>query len=168
MIIISNKSNKIGAKFEEKLTEQFEHYRKEKKAYIFKIPTEFVVLRKGAKIINAYPKKQSQCLDYIGILSNGEVIVFEAKTTKNKTSFPLKNIKPNQYELIKEINYYVDCVFFIIEFRELNETYLVSGNAILDFKENNTRKSIPHDRFKEIGVLMEDLDVLKYINKGEM
>lgn len=168
MIIIANKSNKIGAKFEEKLTKQFEEYRKEKKAYIFKIPTEFVVLRKGTKIVSAFPKKQSPCLDYIGILPNGESIVFEAKTTKNKTSFPLSNIKDYQYELIKEINYYVDCVFFIIEFRELNETYLVSGNVILDFKENNTRKSIPHDKFKEIGVLMEDLDVLKYINKGEM
>lgn len=164
MIIIANNSNKIGAKFEDKLTKQFEEYRKEKKAYIFKIPTEFVVLRKGAKIISAYPKKQSPCLDYIGILPNGKSIVFEAKTTKNTASFPLKNIKPYQFELIKEINHYVDCVFFIIEFRELNETYLVSGNAILDFKENNTRKSIPYKEFKNIGILMEDLDVLKYIN----
>ena len=164
MIIIPNKSNKIGAKFENKLTKQFEEYRKEKKAYIFKIPTEFVVLRKGAKIISAYPKKQSPCLDYIGILPNGKSIVFEAKTTKNTSSFPLKNIKPYQFELIKEINHYVDCVFFIIEFRELNETYLVSGNAILDFKENNERKSIPYKEFKNIGILMEDLDVLKYIN----
>ena len=164
MIIIANNSNKIGAKFEDKLTKQFEEYRKEKKAYIFKIPTEFVVLRKGAKIISAYPKKQSPCLDYIGILPNGKSIVFEAKTTKNTASFPLKNIKPYQFELIKEINHYVDCVFFIIEFRELNETYLVSGNAILDFKENNIRKSIPYKEFKNIGILMEDLDVLKYIN----
>ena len=164
MIIIANNSNKIGAKFEDKLTKQFEEYRKEKKAYIFKIPTEFVVLRKGAKIISAYRKKQSPCLDYIGILPNGKSIVFEAKTTKNTASFPLKNIKPYQFELIKEINYYVACVFFIIEFRELNETYLVSGNAILDFKENNIRKSIPYKEFKNIGILMEDLDVLKYIN----
>ena len=164
MIIIANNSNKIGAKFEDKLTKQFEEYRKEKKAYIFKIPTEFVVLRKGAKIISAYPKKQSPCLDYIGILPNGKSIVFEAKTTKNTSSFPLKNIKPYQFELIKEINHYVDCVFFIIEFRELNETYLVSGNAILDFKENNERKSIPYKEFKNIGILIEDLDVLKYIN----
>ena len=164
MIIIANNSNKIGAKFEDKLTKQFEEYRKEKKAYIFKIPTEFVVLRKGAKIISAYPKKQSPCLDYIGILPNGKSIVFEAKTTKNTASFPLKNIKPYQFELIKEINHYVDCVFFIIEVRKLNETYLVSGDAKLDFKENNERKSIPYKEFKNIGILMEDLDVLKYIN----
>ena len=164
MIIIPNKSNKIGAKFENRLTKQFEKYRKEKKAYIFKIPNEFIVLRKGTKIVSAFPKKKSPCLDYIGILPNGKSIVFEAKTTANKTSFPLSNIKDYQYDLIKEINHYVNCVFFIIEFRELNETYLVSGNAILDFKENNERKSIPYKEFKNIGILMNDLDVLKYIN----
>ena len=164
VIIIPNKSNKIGAKFENRLTKQFEKYRKEGKAYIFKIPNEFIVLRKGTKIVSAFPKKQSPCLDYIGILPNGEAIVFEAKTTANKTSFPLSNIKDYQYDLINEIQNYVNNVFFIIEFRELNEVYLVSGNAILDFKENNIRKSIPYKEFKNIGILMEDLDVLKYIN----
>ena len=164
MIIIANKSNKIGAKFENRLTKQFEKYRKEGKAYIFKIPTEFVVLRKGSKIVSAFPKKQSPCLDYIGILPNGEAIVFEAKTTKNKTSFPLSNIKNYQYDLINEIQNYVNNVFFIIEFRELNEVYLVSGEEIEKFKENNERKSIPYKEFKNIGILMNDLDVLKYIN----
>ena len=164
MIIISNKSNKIGGKFEEKLNVIFEQYRKDKKAYIFKIPTEFTVLRKGAKIVSAFPKKQSPCLDYIGILKNGKVIVFEAKTTANKTSFPLSNIKDYQFDLIDEINYYVDCVFFIIEFREYNEIYLVKGDTIKEFKENNTRKSIPYKGFKDLGILMNDLDVLKYIN----
>lgn len=137
---------------------------KTKKAYIFKIPTEFTVLRKGSKIVSAFPKKQSPCLDYIGILEDGKVIVFEAKTTANKTSFPLSNIKDYQFDLIDEINYYVDCVFFIIEFREYNEIYLVKGDTIKEFKENNTRKSIPHKDFKDLGILMNDLDVLKYIN----
>lgn len=164
MIIIANKSNKIGAKFENRLTKQFEKYRKEGKAYIFKIPTEFVVLRKGAKIVSAFPKKQSPCLDYIGILPNGKSIVFEAKTTANKTSFPLSNIKDYQYDLIDEIQNYANNVFFIIEFREFNEVYLVSGLAIREFKENNLRKSIPYKEFKNIGILMNDLDVLKYIN----
>jgi len=164
VIKIANKSNKIGAKFEERLTNQFEKYRKEGKAYVFKIPTEFVVLRKGAKIVSAFPKKQSPCLDYIGILPNGKAIVFEAKTTANKTSFPLSNIKDYQYDLIDEISQYVNNVFFIIEFRELNEVYLVEGQKIKEFKENNERKSIPYKEFNNIGILMEDLDVLKYIN----
>lgn len=165
MVDITNKSNKIGAKFEKKLTEQFEQYRKDKKAYIFKVPTEFVILRKGAKIVSAFPKKQSPCLDYIGILNDGNVIVFEAKTTKNKTSFALSNIRDYQFDLIDEINHYVNCVFFIIEFREHNEIYLVNGEKIKEFKENNTRKSIPYSDFKNMGVLMTDLDVLKYLKE---
>lgn len=164
MIFITNKSNKIGSNFENRLTKQFEKYRNEGKAYIFKIPNEFVVLRKGAKIVSAFPKKQSPCLDYIGILPNGKSIVFEAKTTANKTSFPLSNIKDYQYDLIDEIQNYANNVFFVIEFRELNEVYLVHGQAIKEFKENNERKSIPYKEFKNIGILMEDLDVLKYIN----
>lgn len=164
MIIIANKSNKIGSKFENRLTKQFEKYRRDGKAYIFKIPTEFVVLRKGSKIVSAFPKKQSPCLDYIGILPNGKSIVFEAKTTANKTSFPLSNIKDYQYDLINEIQNYVNNIFFIIEFRELNEVYLVHGQAIKEFKESSKRKSIPYKEFKNIGILMNDLDVLKYIN----
>ena len=64
---------------------------KDLEGVIFKIPNEFIVLRKGAKIVSAFPKKKSPCLDYIGILPNGKSIVFEAKTTANKTSFPLSN-----------------------------------------------------------------------------
>jgi len=165
VVDITNKSNKIGAKFEEKLNKVFEKYRKEKKAYIFKVPTEFVILRQGAKIVSAFPKKQSPCLDYIGILNDGNVIVFEAKTTKNKTSFALNNIRDYQFDLIDEINHYVNCVFFIIEFREHNETYLVNGEKIKEFKENNTRKSIPYSDFKNMGALMTDLDVLKYLKE---
>lgn len=164
MIIIANKSNKIGAKFENRLTKQFEKYRKEGRAYIFKVPVEWVIIRNGKNIKSAFPRNKSDCLDYIGILPGGKSIVFEAKTTANKTSFPLSNIKNYQYDLIKEISQYANSVFFIIEFRELNEIYLVSGEEIKRFKENNERKSIPYKEFKNIGILMNDLDVLKYIN----
>lgn len=51
MIIIANKSNKIGSKFENRLTKQFEKYRKEGRAYIFKVPVEWVIIRNG-KILN--------------------------------------------------------------------------------------------------------------------
>ena len=164
MVYISNKSNKIGSTFESKLTEVFEKYRREKKAYIIKVPTEITIIRKGARIVSAFPKKQSPCLDYIGILPNGKAIIFEAKTCKNKTSFPLANIKDYQYDLMDEIYNYVDNIFYIIEFREHNEVYLVHANKVKEFKETNERKSIPYGEFKNIGTLINDLDVLKYID----
>lgn len=159
-----NKSNKIGNSFEKKLTSKFNEYREDGKAYIFKIPTEFTLIRKGGVITSAFPKKKSSSLDYIGILPSGRAIVFEAKTTSEKTSFPLSNIKDYQYELVDEIYNYVNNIFFIIEFREYKEVYLVHADKIKEFKENNKRKSIPYKDFKEIGILIEDLDILKYID----
>lgn len=145
------------------MTKVFDKYRKTNQAYIFKVPTEMTLIRKGAKIVSAFPKKQSDCLDFIGILPNGKAIVFEAKTTKETSRFPLDNIKEYQYDLMDEIYKYVENVFYIIEFREHNEVYLVHANKIKEFKETSTRKSIPYNEFKNIGILMDDLDVLKYL-----
>lgn len=161
-----NTSNKIGSTFEAKLIRVFNKYRKEGKAYIIKIPGEVTIIRKGAKIVNALHRQKSDCLDFLGLMPDGKGIVFEAKTTKNKTSFPLSNIQDYQYELAEELLGYVKSVFYIIEFRELNEIYLVHSNKIKDFINNNERKSIPISWFRESenATLMEDLDILKYLN----
>ena len=161
-----NTSNKIGSTFEAKLIRVFNKYRKEGKAYIIKIPGEVTIIRKGAKIVNALHRQKSDCLDFLGLMPNGKGIVFEAKTTKNKTSFPLSNIQEYQYKLADELLGYVQSVFYIVEFRELNEIYLVHSNKIKEFIKNNERKSIPVSWFreKENATLMEDLDILKYLN----
>ena len=161
-----NTSNKIGSTFEAKLIRVFNKYRKEGKAYIIKIPGEVTIIRKGAKIVNALHRQKSDCLDFLGLMPDGKGIVFEAKTTKNKTSFPLSNIQEYQYRLADELLGYVQSVFYIVEFRELNEIYLVHSNKIKEFINNNERKSIPVSWFreKENATLMEDLDILKYLN----
>ena len=161
-----NTSNKIGSTFEAKLIRVFNRYRKEGKAYIIKIPGEVTIIRKGAKIVNALHRQKSDCLDFLGLMPDGKGIVFEAKTTKNKTSFPLSNIQEYQYKLADELLGYVQSVFYIVEFRELNEIYLVHSNKIKEFINNNERKSIPVSWFreKENATLMEDLDILKYLN----
>lgn len=161
-----NTSNKIGSTFEGKLIRVFDKYRKEGKAYIIKIPSEVTIIRKGAKIVNAVYRQKSDCLDFLGLMPDGKGIVFEAKTTKNKTSFPLSNIQEYQYQLADELLGYVKSVFYIVEFRELNEIYLVHSNKIKEFINNNERKSIPISWFRqsENAILMEDLDILKYLN----
>lgn len=167
---MANKSNKIGAKFENKLNKVFQKYRDEKKAYVIKIPVDWVVLRKGAKIVSAFPKKESDCLDYIGFLPNNKAIVFEAKSydgtgSKSIKPFPLSNIKEYQYDLVDELYKYIDNVFYIIEVRLHNnsEVYLINAAKVKDFKDNNDRKSIPYDTLKEMGTLVKDLDILKYL-----
>ena len=161
-----NTSNKIGSTFEGKLIRVFNRYRREGKAYIIKIPGEVTIIRKGAKIVNAIHRQKSDCLDFLGLMPDGRGIVFEAKTTKNKTSFPLSNIQDYQYELADELLGYVKSVFYIVEFRELDEIYLVHSNKIKEFIKNNERKSIPISWFRESknATLMEDLDILKYLN----
>lgn len=161
-----NTSNKIGSTFEAKLIRVFNKYRKEGKAYIIKIPSEVTIIRKGSRIVNAIYRQKSDCLDFLGLMPDGKGIVFEAKTTKNKTSFPLSNIQEYQYQLADELLRYVQSVFYIVEFRELNEIYLVHSKKIKEFINNNERKSIPIDWFRknENAILMEDLDILKYLN----
>ena len=107
-------SNKEGKEFEDMLTAQFNKYRAEGKMYCIKVPTEIVLIRNGAKIVSAFPKAKSEALDYLGILSTGECITFEAKSSNNKTSFPLSQIKEYQFELHKEIRNYTKKVFYII------------------------------------------------------
>ena len=160
-----NKSNKIGGIFEKKLNKVFDQYRKDNKAYIIKIHTKVIPIRgKNGKIAKVIYSEKSDCLDYLGLLPDAEPIIFEAKTSDNKTSFPLSNIKEYQFELFDEIYNYTNNIFYIIELRYHNEVYLVHANKVKEFKENNDRKSIPYDEFKNIGILMDDLDVLKYIN----
>lgn len=159
-----NTSNKVGSTFESKLINIFDKYRKEGKAYLIKVPTEVTIIRNGARIVNAIHRQKSDCLDFIGFLKDGKPIVFEAKTTKELNRFPLSNIADYQYELADELYGYIDNVFYIVEFRSHNEIYLVHANKIKEFKDNNTRKSIPYEEFKNLGTLMEDLDILKYLN----
>ena len=161
-----NTSNKIGSTFEGKLINVFDKYRKEGKAYIIKIPSEATIVRSGAKIVKAFFREKSSCLDFLGLMPDGKGIVFEAKTTSKTTSFPLNNIQEYQYELADELLNYVMSVFYIIEFRELNEIYLVHSSKIKEFINNNERKSIPISWFRESenAILMEDLDILKYLN----
>ena len=67
---MAKNSNKIGKNFEIRLSDKFNEYRKNKLAFISKVPTDWVVIRgtKG-KIVTAYPRGKSEFLDYCGLLS---------------------------------------------------------------------------------------------------
>ena len=157
-------SNKEGKEFEDMLTAQFNKYRAEGKMYCIKVPTEIVLIRNGARIVSAFPKAKSEALDYLGILSTGECITFEAKSSNNKTSFPLSQIKEYQFELHKDIRNYTKKVFYIIRMKALGKFYLVTSDEIDDFMKSSERKSIPASMLGvDIGIEMNDLDVLKYL-----
>lgn len=140
-------------------------------AVIYKKPTPIGVVKvnyeDGKQIITkAYFATQST-LDYNG-LYKGLYIEFDAKSTESKTSFPLSNIHNHQIEHIKRIIKHRGIAFLIIYMN--NNYFLLNGVDLLDFINENKRKSIPYNYILEKAYKLEynyntGLDYIKYIDK---
>ena len=140
-------------------------------AIIYKKPTPI-------KVVNVeYPKviikeayfSEPSTLDYTGIYKN-KYIEFDAKETKSKTSFPLSNIHNHQLNHINKITKHGGIAFLIVRFSTLNKNYLLEATKLLDFINNNDRKSIPLEYFEQNSYLIEQkytprLDYIKIIDK---
>lgn len=168
---IINAANR-GMSFEKDINLTNEYYKNKEIALITKRPTPINVVKvdysKGSLITNAYFEKQSTT-DYNGIYK-GRYIDFEAKSVQNATSFPLSNITNHQFKHLESVINHGGLAFFIIQFRTLNKVYLLSAQKILDFKNNETRKSIPLSFFKEHAYEIEEgyiprYDYIKIIDK---
>ena len=114
-----------GMGLENILNQTNELYRLQKRAVIHKKPTPIQVVkvnypaRSAAQITEAY-FRQASTTDYNGVYK-GRYIDFEAKETKNKTSFPLKNIHEHQLEHMKECCEQGGIAFVIFYFSSLKE-----------------------------------------------
>ena len=111
--------------------------------------------------------KEPSTLDYNG-LYRGKYIEYEAKVTKNKTSFPLANIHPHQIKHIESVLKHNGIVFLIIKINEI--VYLLKGDDFISYIQNNSRKSIPYEFIKEYGYMIKysyrpTLDYLKIIDE---
>lgn len=169
---ISFSSANRGMDLEYDINLSNEFYKSKNIALITKRPTPINVVKvdysKGAKIIDAYFEKQSTT-DYNGVY-RGKYIDFEAKNTKNKTSFPLSNITKHQIEHLKNVLLHGGIAFFIIEFQTQKEIYLLDAQYVIDFYERGERKSIPYETFKKDGILIEQnfrprIDYIKAVDK---
>jgi recombination protein U len=158
-----------GMTLESEINSTNEYYLLHDIAVVHKKPTPVVVVKQvNQKIVDAYFKVASTT-DYNGIYK-GKYIDFDAKETKSKTSFPLSNIHNHQIKHIESVIRHKGIGFIILRFTTLNETYLLFGEDLLDFINNNDRKSIPYEYFKERGHLIKDtlqpqVDYLKVIEK---
>lgn len=141
-----------GMSLEDDLNKSNEYYLETRRALIHKkpIPVQIVKVdyprRSAAKITEAYYKTPSTT-DYNGIY-RGRAIDFEAKETKSKTSFPLKNIHPHQIKHLERVLYHGGIGFVIIRFSSLDETYLVDAAYMIDRYQNGEAKSIPYAQIK--------------------
>lgn len=148
-----------GMKFEHQIEEQCKLYKQEGIAYIDKLPTDWMIKRVGGKIVSGYPRAKSK-LDFYGVLSNGMAIFIEAKSTKS-SSLPLSNFKDHQFVYMEEISKYTPYVYVLIQMRKYDDrVFLVEGLKILEFKNNESRKSLPLDWLESNGIEIFNMDFL--------
>ena len=165
---ISISSANRGMDFEIEINDTNEYYRLKGVCLITKRPTPINVVKvdysRGAMITHAYFEAQSTT-DYNGVYK-GKYIDFEAKNTKNKTSFPLSNITPHQIEHLKLVIHHGGIAFFIVRFEALNKIFIIDANYVIHFYLEGKRKSIPLDCFMKNGVEVEQAynPRIKYID----
>lgn len=147
-----------GMTLEDDLNETNEYYLTQNIAVIHKKPTPVQIvhveypMRSAAVIKEAY-FKQPSTTDYNGIYK-GRYIDFEAKETKNSTSFPLKNFHDHQIQHMKNVLSQDGICFIIIRFSSSEELYLLKAEQLLHFwrrMETGGRKSITKQEIEETG-----------------
>ena len=163
-----------GMNLENDLNETNTYYLLHDIAVIHKKPTPITIKKVDYKsrndaIIKEARFKIPSTTDYNGIYK-GKYIDFEAKETKNKTSFPLSNIHKHQIEHLKSIIRHGGIAFLIVRFIFYNKTYYLDAKDFLLFIENNERKSIPYDFFEEKGYIITEkynprIDYIKIIDR---
>lgn len=161
-----------GVSLEHTINQSNEIYQQKSRALITKRPTPIQVLKsKGKHIISGLYVKKST-VDYEGIY-NGYAVAFEAKSTMNLNSFPLKNIREHQVLYLEQAEKMGAVCFFLLEFRSLNTVYLLSFNFVNEYIKNayqGGRKSIPLDDCTLYGYKVHTqkeipLDYLPYIDE---
>lgn len=163
-----------GMSLEDDLNETNQYYLANQIAVIHKKPTPLQIVqvdypkRSAAVITEAY-FRQPSTTDYNGVF-RGRHIDFEAKETKNKTSFPLKNFHEHQIKHMKNVLKQDGICFVILKFSTNNEIYLLDAKHLIDYYEqqNISRKSIPKKDIEKLGHLIEQgyqprIDYLKIV-----
>lgn len=140
-----------GMSLEEDLNITNQQYLASNVAVIHKKPTPIQVVqvdyprREAAKITEAYYRRSSTT-DYNGVYQ-GYYLDFEAKETKNKTSFSLDNFHEHQIKHMKQCEEHGGICFTILRFTSINKTFLLSMPYLLKWWDqqflDSGRKSIP-------------------------
>lgn len=172
----TNFSNR-GMSLEDDINLTNQYYLNADIAVIHKKPTPVQIVnvhypsRNRAVIKEAY-FKQPSTTDYNG-LYKGRYIDFEAKETKNKTSFPLANVHEHQMKHLKQVIAHHGIGFILIRFSTFDETYYLDASTLIRYWDKmlaGGRKSIPYQDIKTLGNLIpfhfqKRVDYLKIVNQ---
>jgi recombination protein U len=104
-------------------------YAQKRWAVVNKRPTPVKIVKtSGTRILSAYLESAST-VDYEGCYQ-GRSLQFEAKSTREKTRFPLDNFHQHQIDHMRACINQGAIVFTILEFSKLNETFYVPAKMI--------------------------------------
>ncbi|MGP4082886.1 Holliday junction resolvase RecU [Pseudalkalibacillus sp. R45] len=151
-----------GMTFEEDINHTNEYYLKIGKAVIHKKPTPVQIVsvdypKRSAAVIKEAYFKQPSTTDYNGVY-RGRYIDFEAKETRNKTSFPLTNFHQHQVDHMKQVIEQDGICFILVRFKNSQEDFLMEVPHLFYFwnqQDNGGRKSIPKTYFEEKAHLIQ-------------
>ena len=124
-----------GMNLEQMINESNKYYRTKEIAVVHKKPTPVQIVkvdypkRSRAVIKEAYFRQESTT-DYNGVYK-GYYLDFEAKETKNKTNFPLKNFHEHQIVHLAECLKQKGICFTIIGFTSLNRYFVTPASSII-------------------------------------
>lgn len=119
-------------------------------AHIYKKPTPIKIVdidKKNSIITKAFFQTPSTT-DYNGIYK-GKYIDFEAKETSSSTSFALKNVHEHQIKHLIKVKEHGGIAFLIIQFVNIDKTFLLPIESFMTFINANSRKSIPLEYFEK-------------------
>lgn len=164
-----------GKTLEDAIDEANTYYLTVKEAVIHKKPVPIQIVnveypsRSAAVIREAYFRTPSTT-DYNGVYK-GHYIDFDAKETKNKTSFPLKNVHMHQVTHMRAVSAQGGICFLLIRFSVLNRYFILpfsTLNRAWTEMEKGGRKSIPFEVFEQDAIEIHEsyspqLDYLKAV-----
>ena len=149
---------KRGMRFEEAINESNEYYLNRGCAVIHKKPTPLQIVKvdypkRSAAVIKEAYFKEASTTDYNGVYQ-GYYIDFEAKETKNKNSFPLKNLHAHQIEHMKKCLSHRGICFVLLWFSSLNRCFFIDSHYIVHYWEQQAikKKSLSLATIEEIGI----------------
>ncbi|WP_265738320.1 Holliday junction resolvase RecU [Pseudalkalibacillus salsuginis] len=165
-----------GMTFEEDINHTNAHYLHIGKSVIHKKPTPVQIVsvdypKRSAAVIKEAYFKQPSTTDYNGVY-RGRYIDFEAKETRNRTSFPLTNFHQHQIDHLKRVVEQEGICFILVRFNASQQDYLMEVAHLFHFwdqQDNGGRKSIPKTYFEEKAHLIQlgynpRIDYLKIVD----
>lgn len=173
-----------GMTLEDELNQSNQYYRQTQQAVVYKKPTPLQIVkvdypaRSQAVIREAYFKTPSTT-DYNGVY-RGYYLDFDAKETKNKRSFPLKNFHAHQIAHLTACLAQGGICFALIRFVTLERLFIYPASDLKrcwDEAQNAGRKSIPlseveahgielHPKLQPLIPYLEGVDQLIQMKRG--